>query len=101
MVAGVQRSLAVQRLLTEMNLMTKLIVNTDSAAAKQSVEKVRLLHVKLMSLRMLCLKDLQRAGCIEVVKNTWTREPSGHVHEASCTAAVQGLSDENPGDFLG
>ncbi len=56
--------------------MTKLIVKTDSAAAKQSVEKVGLLHVKHMSMRMLFLKDLQKAGCIEVVKVLGTENPA-------------------------
>ena len=52
-VTGVQRTLAVQALLSELNLKTRLVVRTDSSAAKQSIEKVGLLHVKHMSMRML------------------------------------------------
>ncbi len=74
MVGGVQRELAVQAMLTEINVKTRLIVKTDSAAVKQSVENVGLLHEKHMNMRMLFLKDLQKTGCVEIVKNLfWVR----------------------------
>ena len=75
-VAGVQRTLAIQALLNEASIATKLIVRSDSLAAKQSVEKVGLLHVKHMSMRMMFLKDLQRAGCIEIEKVLGTENPA-------------------------
>ena len=55
MVSGVQRALAVQSLLEEFNIPTKIIVRTGSLAAKQSVEKICLLHVKRMAMHMLFL----------------------------------------------
>ena len=55
--AGVQRTMAIQGLLKEFGIQVRLIIKTDSLAAKQSVEKVGLLHVKHMSMRMMFLKD--------------------------------------------
>ena len=75
-VAGVQRTLAIQALLKEAGVPTKLVVRSDSLAAKQSVEKVGLLHVKHKSMRMMFLKDLQRAGCIEIEKILGTESPA-------------------------
>ncbi len=75
-VTGVERGMAIQGMLAEVNIQTKLIVRTDSLAAKQSVEKVGLLHVKHMSMRMMFLKDLQRSGSIEVEKILGTENPA-------------------------
>ena len=63
-------------MLREAMIITKLIVRTDSSAAKQSVEKVGLLHVKHMAMRMLFLKDLQREGQIEVQRVAGTQNPA-------------------------
>ncbi len=67
-VAGVQRTLAIQTLLKEVVIPMKWVVRTDSLVAKQSVEKVRLLHMKHMSMRVMFMMDLQHAGYIEIEK---------------------------------
>ncbi len=68
--------MAIQSLLDEFNIPTRVIVKTDSMAAKQSVEKVGLLHVKHMAVRMLFLKDLQRAGVIAIEKIAGSMNPA-------------------------
>ena len=100
MVSGVQRALAIQSLLEEFNIPTKVIVRTDSMAAKQSVEKVGLLHVKHMAMRMLFLKDLQRAGVIDR-EDCGLDESGGHVYEAVERTGLQEVQKQNPRDLLG
>ncbi len=98
LVTGVQRTMAIQGMLTEIGIKTKLIVRTDSLAAKQPVEKVGLLHVKHMSMRMMFLKDLQRSGCIEVEKILGISSPADMFTKplnprefAKCRARIPGI----------
>ncbi len=84
-----------------MNLKTKLIVKTDSAAAKQSVDKVGLLHVKHMSLRMLFLNDLQRTGCIEVVKIPGQENPADMFTKPLAPQQIKDCQMRIPGIFWG
>ena len=108
MVSGVQRALAIQSLLEEFNIPTKVIVRTDSMAAKQSVEKVGLLHVKHMAMRMLFLKDLQRAGVIVIEKIAGSMNPADMFTKplsapdfVKCKGRIPGIywgDDENEND---
>jgi hypothetical protein len=68
-------------LLEELGLSVPLVCKTDSSAALQSSEKVGLLHVKHLSLRMHFLKEVVRAGLVSIVKvasvanlaDSWTK----------------------------
>ena len=93
--------MAVQALLSELNLKKRLVVRTDSSAAKRSIEKVGLLHVKHMSMRMLFLKDLQKEGHIEIEKVLGTEieenpadlftKPLTPLQFTSCRAKIPGI----------
>jgi hypothetical protein len=84
-------------MLTEMQIPTKLIVRTDSAAAKQSVEKVGLLHMKHMSMRMLFLKDLQKNGHMTVEKILGTENPADMFTKPLLADQFQRCKDRLPG----
>ena len=68
LVTGAQECRAIQTLLEELGVKTKIELRTDSSAAKGSCERVGLLHLKHMELRQLFLKDLVKSGLIEIVK---------------------------------
>ncbi len=84
-------------MLAKLDIQVKLIVKTDSAAAKQSVEKVALLHVKHMSMWMLFLKDLQKTSCIEVEKNLGTDSPADMHTKPLTTEKFQQCRQRLPG----
>jgi hypothetical protein len=101
MVSGVQRALAIQSLLSEFNIPVSLEIKTDSQAAKQSVEKVGLLHVKHMAMRMLFLKDLQRAGVITIVKIAGASNPADMFTKALSAADFEKCKNRIPGIYWG
>ncbi len=93
-------------MLSELSLKTRLVERTDNSAAKQSIEKVGLLHVKHMSMRTLFLKDLQKEGHIEIEKVLGTGNPADlftkpliPLQFVSCRARIPGIywgeSDSN------
>ncbi len=81
---------------------------SDSTAAKQSVEKVGLLHVKHMAMRMLLLNDLQRAGVIVIERIAGSMNPADMLTKplsapdfVKCKGRIPGIywgDDENEND---
>jgi len=65
---GVQEGRAIQSMLEELNVKVQLRMKCDSLAAKQSAEKVGLLRVKHLALRMHYLKEVVAAGLVIIDK---------------------------------
>ena len=73
---GLQESRAIQSTLAEIGYEVTIALYSDSSTARQSAEKVGLLHVKHLSLKMHFLKEAVQAGLAKIYRVKGTENPA-------------------------
>ena len=89
MIKGVHEALASRTILLELDIETHITLYTDSAAAKGSVEKPGLMHMKHMQLRELFLKQVVQQGIVTVEKIATENNPADILTKAADKTIVE------------
>jgi hypothetical protein len=89
MLKGVHEALALRTILLELGIETHITLYTDSAAAKGSVEKPGLMHMKHMQLRELFLKQVVQQGIVTVEKIATENNPADILTKAADKKIVE------------
>ena len=99
MMKGVQEALALRTMLLEMGLECNITVHTDSSAAKASMEKPGLMHMKHMQLRELFLKKIVQQGLVTIKKLHTSVNPADCLTKAVTKSTLDRFWQQTVGSF--